>query len=500
MKIMKLGFRMRCKVIIMILISSFIAIGLNAQGLDSAYNPDVKYLVQRAIAKSQQLKIRETMVEKAQLDKKKAYEAYLPKVSAEASYTRLNDDIVFPEQYQQLLMGTQQLLIKEQVAMSMSALPYPDAAKVNFSTPYVADPSNPNAPGTILTGAVQQNMQEIPPIQEKNITKANVNAQMLLFSGLKVPYSVKAAKHQEMAMRLLSESEKMGVINKVLNVYDKLAVIHQSEDVLTQTELMLNEQKRYVEKAYSNGLTIDLNREKINLALQQLEVKKIEVQSNKQLLYARIEELTGLPEDSTRLLNPSLKVWDIAEFNGSSADRPDIKALDEAIIATNYKRKSELTDYMPKIVAVGKRELLKDDLSMLDPEWYVGVAIRWTIFDGLTAQNNVQQAKLDRIILENKKQEAIDLSNINLSRIKFDIEKNLKLIHTAEKQVKIAESITRLSKKQFEQGLISLNEHLYSLNDYEKAQLDYIQAIAQERSSVSEYLAASGKLTIDNLK
>jgi len=149
---------------------------------------------------------------------------------------------------------------------------------------------------------------------------------------------------------------------------------------------------------------------------------------------------------------------------------------------------------------ITKKELYKNDLSMLDPEWYVGVGIRWNIFDGFEAHNSARQSKLDQNILEFKKKEAVELSDLNLKRISYDVQKNAQLIHITKNQVDISSEILNLSQKQFEQGLIPLNEHLTSVNDYEKARLDYIQAIAQERGSVVEYLAASGKLSIECLK
>jgi outer membrane protein TolC len=465
--------------------------------------PDIKELVQRAINKSQQLKIREAQVEKARLDKAKAYEAYLPKVNIEANYTRLNDDLRFSDDFETLLGNTQRLLIKEGAAMQMAALPstmVPDAYKVNFGTSYTADANNPKAPSSTLASAVQQNYKEIPPIQEKNIVKANINAQMLLFSGFKVPYSVKAAKHQENAMLLLSENERMSIINQVIITYDKLAVIYQSEEVLNNTAKFLEEQKRFVEKAYSNGMVIDLNRQKIDLACRQLDVRRIELEANRKILYSRIEELTGYPSDSVWLLKPELKPWLLPQINGSGSDRPDIKALSEAILATNFKRKAEWSEYVPKVFVFGKQELIKSDLTMLDPQWYVGVGLRWTIFDGLTAQNNASQAKLDRIILENRKEEATELADLNLKKIAYDIEKNNKLLESTAEQVKLALEIMNLSKKQFEQGLISMNEHLSSVTEYEKARLENIQAIAQERATVSDYLVSSGKLTIEGIQ
>lgn len=449
----------------------------------------LKHLAQRALQKNQQIRIRQAMVDKAKLDKRKAYEAYLPKVTAEATYTHMNGDLNFSDDFRQLLGNTYNLLVKEQVAIQTSSLP--SQMQVNLSTPS----TNP-----ILQKALADNAMTIPPIQKQNFMKANINAQMLVFSGLKIPFSVKAATHQQNAMELLSQSESIAVICQVQVTYDKLAVIYQSEKVLINTQNYLNEQKRFADKAVDNGLAIELNRQRIDLALQQLEVKRLEIENNKKLLCNKIEELTGLPADSALLIQPNMQVLSLQNYNGNPSDRPDIKALDEAIMATDFKSKSEWAEYIPKIFVFGKKELMKENLTMLDPEWYVGVGLKWTIFDGFSASNNARQAKLDRIILENKKQEATELSELNLKRIQFEIEKNLKMVETTQKQANVCEQILILTKKQYENGLANISDYLNALNDCKKAHLDNITAIAMQRASVTEYLASSGKLTLDNLQ
>ena len=171
--------------------------------------------------------------------------------------------------------------------MKMQSLQIPDAYKVNFATAYTADATNPKAPSSVLAGTLAQNYKDIPPIQERNVWKANLSAQMLLFSGLKVPLSLKAAQHQIIAMNLLTETEKSSVIKDVIQAYDKLAVISESETVLNQSLTMLNQQMFYVNKAIENGLAIDLQRQKVELSLQQLQVKQIELANNKKLLIAK---------------------------------------------------------------------------------------------------------------------------------------------------------------------------------------------------------------------
>ena len=191
-----------------------IAIALMPQ--NNAGAQDVKTLATMAMQKSHQLKIHQSQIEKAKLDKLKAYESYLPRISAEASYTYLNDELRFSEDFENLLSGSQRLLIKEQVAMQMAPMNVPNEAKVGFGTAYAANPNSAQAPGNVLMNAVQQNAKPIPPIQEQHFMKASINAQMMLFSGLKIPYSIKAASHQQQALELLSENEKMNIILQVI--------------------------------------------------------------------------------------------------------------------------------------------------------------------------------------------------------------------------------------------------------------------------------------------
>ncbi len=457
-------------------------------------------LIAHSIEKSNQVKLKQLQTEKAVLDKKKAYNAYLPKVTLEGSYSYLDRDIRLPEDMETLLGATQQLLIKEQVAMKMQSLQIPDAYKVNFATAYTADATNPKAPSSVLAGTLAQNYKDIPPIQERNVWKANLSAQMLLFSGLKVPLSLKAAQHQIIAMNLLTETEKSSVIKDVIQAYDKLAVISESETVLNQSLTMLNQQMFYVNKAIENGLAIDLQRQKVELSLQQLQVKQIELANNKKLLIAKLEELTGYNETDLLLIKPSLEPWMLKDSSISASNRSDIKALDEAIIATKYKQYSELTDYMPKVVAFGKKELYKDDLSVFDPEWVVGVGVKWTLFDGCSATNAARQAKIDKQILETKKNEAEELVGLNLKKLLYEVEKNTDMISVAQQQIKTTEKSVKLSEKQLKEGLTTIREHLLVINDYEQAQLEYIKMLYQQRASVAEYLDAAGLLNAESVK
>ena len=438
----------------------------------------LKEIINASIEHSKKIKISEKKYQKAEFSKKRAFRSYVPSLTAEAGYTILNDDIVFPDDLNTLLKGTQWLMIKEQAGLPFNQQPTPQ-----------------------IMAMLAQNgisIKETPPIKEKNYFSANVTAQMVLFSGMKIPYSIKAAEHQMNMQSLLTEQEKTNLTAEVIKYYDKFAVVAKSEEVLASSEKYLNEQTRFVQKAYENGLAIELDLQKIELAKQELKAKQIELSAAKSLLMAKLSQLSGLETSILQNVNPTLEIWNVTQVNENISQRKDIQALDEAIQATDYKRKIELTENLPKIVAFGKKELITESLSIFDPEWAVGIKLKWNIFDGLTSSTKVQQAKLDKLILEEKKNEAIELLELKRTNSDLELTKNNQLLKVSAQKVKISEKTYNLSQKQLNVGLITLNEHLKTLNDVELARLDYIQAVYNQRMSVLDLLETSGDLNIDN--
>ncbi len=450
----------------------------------------LKEMARLAVEKSEAIKNKELASEKASVDKSKAYMAYLPKVSLEAAYTHMNDDIAFDDDMVNLLKGTQGILIKEKLSMQTGGA-------INFHTPST---QIIKSDGTTLGDVIAQNTKDIPVIQDQNFFKANANAQMLLFSGMKVHNTIKAVNHQMEALNYLTQAEISSTLLDLVTTYDQYSIIRHTNRTLDQTEKLLNEQKRFVEKALSNGLTISLSKQRIDLAIEQLNVKRIELATAQKIVAMRLAELTGMELNKIEQLNPELKPWIITSEVISAEERPEVKALNEAILATNYKKRAEYSEYIPKVFAFGKYEFYKDNLTLLDPEWYVGIGLRWTIFDGLSARNNARQVKIDRMMLENQRNNTVEMASIKLEKERLEQQKNIMLIENADRQVALAEDVLNLSTKQFQQGLITMNEHLASITEYEKVCLDRIKSVAAQRASALEFLISGGKLTLETIQ
>lgn len=446
-------------------------------------------LALRTMMHHETIRSRALETQKVKIDLSKVKMSYLPKIQAEVSYTYMNDELAFPSDLIDLLNGAQGLLIKEKLAQNTNG-------QINFQTaPEIAILPD----GTTLKQVIASQSVEIPPIQEQGFLKASVNAHMMMFSGLKVSRTTQAIKHQMNALTHLSEADKQKVLLDLIDTYDKLAIARESGQTLQQTEMLLKEQMRFAEKAMANGLTTSLSKQKIALALEQMKVKQIELEMAQTLTAMQLSDLTGIPADSIRRMHIRLTPWPLQNRDYTAENRPEIKAIDEAIEATQWKQKAEMSEYIPKVIGFGKYEFYKENLTILDPQWYVGVGLRWTLFDGLAARNQSRQIAIDKQILENKRDHSLTQAQLKLEKDKLEQIKHIQLLETALLQVKLAKEVLHLSKRQFELGLITLNEHLASVQEYEKSCLNQIQTIAAQRHAAMEYLMSSGLLQIENI-
>lgn len=427
-------------------------------------DPVLTELINKGLNKSQTLNINAIQAEQAQLDQRLAKSVFIPKVTLNGSYTRLNDDITFDEDTQNLLVSTQKLLIKEGLGLPFNA-PFPEGIP----------------------------LQDTPNLQDKNILKTSIDVDWVLFSGLEATNAIKASKHKESSLNYLGMAEKDKLALKIIETYDKLALVYASEKVLNTSEEFLDQQEYYVRKAIENGLATPIGRKKIELAQQQLEWKKLEFQHNKTLLIESLNQLTGESRENLRILTPELESFSL---NASSKieKRNEVKALEEAEQATIYKSKMEKSHFIPKVALKGHYEFIEDYLSLLDPKWYVGVGIQWNVFDGKQSHLKAKKTKLESQIYRERIEEAEEMIDLSIIKAEQTYQSALQNSRIVEKEIELATDTYEMVDKQYKNDLASINDVLDALNDLEKANFKLQASFFDQRRAVTELLHAKGSL------
>lgn len=423
-------------------------------GLSGAQvNNEYSEILQHALAKSQEITIQRQTAELSLIDRQKARLTYLPSVTLQSSYTRLNDDI-------------------------------------SFSVPPIAIPVGPE----------QVLEKELDPIilQGKDIFRARLQAEMILFSGLQVPLKSAAAYHKYQAEQILTQREKAKIILETVEYYDQLALIAQSLEVLHESQKRLEKQKDYSQKAFQSGLASSYDLNKVKIAEKELEAKAIELKGNLNLVLLKLEQLTGLEKQHLKTFSPQLSPWPEIATAINIEQRAELEALHHGVEGLEKLRKSELAKYMPQVKAFANRELYEDDLSALDPTWYVGVGLQWSIFDGLQRHKDMQKINIQKNIKKLEKSHAEEQLNLNLAKSQEDLNTANKLLLLAREKRSDAMEGLEITMKGYQVGLNDITERLAAETDMQKAELELLQAIYQQRKASLKLIDATGQLSIEN--
>lgn len=449
------------KVHLLLLIVVLVPSVVSAQQLD----PILQDLIHKGLNKNHNVTSKHIEAQQAQVDQQLAKAVFLPKVTLNGSFTRLNDDITFDYDTQTLLTATQKLLVKEAIGLPFSAT-FPDHIP----------------------------LQDVKPLQNKNILKSSVDLDWVLFSGLEAHNAYRASQHKETSLNYLMMVEEDKVALEIIEAYDKLALISASEKVLTTTENYLNEQVHYVQKAIENGLTTPISRKKIELAQQQLAAKQLDFEHNKILLIELLHQLTGETRANLEMLNPTLESGAV-KLSSSSDRRNELKALEEAEKATLYKAKMEKSNFIPKVAVKGHYEFIEDDLSLLDPKWFIGAGVRWNIFDGNQSRLNSKKTELETLKYRDQIKDAEERIDLSITKAKLTYQSSLQNSKIVEKEIELANDTYDMVNKQYKNNLASINDVLDALNDVEKANFKLQESYFNQRRAVAELHHAKGTLT-----
>jgi outer membrane protein TolC len=176
-----------------------------------------------------------------------------------------------------------------------------------------------------------------------------------------------------------------------------------------------------------------------------------------------------------------------------------LKALDEVQKSTDFMTKADKGAYLPTVAAFGKRELIKQDLSALDPLWAVGIGLKWSVFDGLQSYREIQKSKIDHDIARNNTQKTKDLLELNLEQAKLNLDQCNELISVSVEKKKYAQQAMDIGRKEYQNGLNTITELMASETEFQKISLEYQQAVYNQRLSTLQLLEATGNLNLEQI-
>ena len=349
-----------------------------------------------------------------------------------------------------------------------------------------------------------------------NIFHGSVMAKTVLFSGMQIPNGAKAIHQKAKGTEYLKESEKDGIIKEVINTFDQLVLLDKVEKLINDSEKRLETETKRVTKAIELGLAVPYDRDKIKLADLELDSKKIEVQGKRQLVYKKIQYLTGYSVAQIDNVSYDLTPYLIEPEKLNTENKQEIKALNAFKLAYDFLLKKEKGTYLPTLGAFGGVTYsslfdanattpvilgLNTPLYLglnemtLKQNWMVGAAMKWEIFSGFERVHKVHEAKINIEQVQNQIDDTKEKLELLLENNLVNYTVLNQKLDIAQQQEKIATNNLNLATKQYKEGLITVSERLEAENDVLKASVNKINTLIEQRLSAIETVMATGELT-----
>ncbi|WP_336830512.1 TolC family protein [Sphingobacterium multivorum] len=343
---------------------------------------------------------------------------------------------------------------------------------------------------------------------------AGVSVKQIIFSGLQIPNGIKALQEKAAAQQYLESASRETLSKDIIASFDQLMLLDEVDKLIVDSEKRLKKEQEKVNKAIQNGLAIPYDRDKLKLALLELEEKKVELSGNRDLLCQKIEQETGVSFQEVGGIHYGLKPIFLSELPRDVEQRSELKALDASSKAYEYLYKKEKGGALPAVFAFGSANYLNvfnSKLTVKDqplfgtvnlplnsikgsPNVMVGVGVKWDLYTGGEHHNKIKQVKLDQHINTTKREDTQEKLNLLLSKNTVTYTTGNQKLKVGEQQLKVAENNLSMAVKQYQAGLIDVTELLAAENDWYKVNLGYFNNVLQQRTAAVELLHTSGKL------
>jgi len=416
----------------------------------AAFAMTLEEAIARAIEANSEMVMAKYDADATHLDVKSAFTGFLPRITADASYTRLDEVpvIVMPEEF---------------------------AAFMPEGGIAMGDDDNYN-----VTLGVQQ------PI----------------FMGGKIYYGYKAARAGAEIEKFNYNSTCNSVATDVAGAFFGVVKAELFRNSMLDARERMDAHQRVIEAMYEQGLISRNDLLKTRVASSEIDLMLIQSDNAVNAARLGLNFLLNYPSDSIIALDPDTTVAETPLPNlrdgieSAMIYRPDIRMMESAVDAANAGVAISRGLFLPDIVGVFNYSYQRPDRAN-EPEfydsWNATIAASWSLLSWGDRVFGIRKAKL----LKRGAQEGSDMikraaemeirNNLNSLR---EITQRLEVSRTKLEQT---EEGYRVAHAEFGTGLVTNTDVLDANSALIQAQSEYISAVADFKVAQIKYEVATGK-------
>lgn len=345
------------------------------------------------------------------------------------------------------------------------------------------------------------------PVQfgTKHNASGALNLQQVLFDG-QVFVGLQARKASIDLYTKNAEITEESIRANIYKVYYQLVVsktqIAQLDANIEKVQKLANDSKIM----YENGFAEELDVNKANVQLSNLQTEKVKVLNNVQNGYLGLKLLMGMPATDSLVLTDDITDEDIkagALDAGiySYGNRKEFQALQLTKELNDYNVKRYKMSYIPSLSfnAQYSKMAMRTSFDLFNKgEWfttsYVGLTLNVPIFDGFAKAANIHKAKLELQQTQNKMEDLKISIDKEVMEARNNFRSAIQAIDYQRSNMELAEKVYAQTRKKFESGLASNTDLTNTQTDLRTAQSSYVSSLYDAIIARVDYLKATGQL------
>jgi outer membrane protein TolC len=337
----------------------------------------------------------------------------------------------------------------------------------------------------------------IEPVQDREFWKAELQASWPLFTGGRILAANRAAAAELTATREEGRATEGTLVAELARRYFGLRLAERVVEVRHEVLDALTRHHYEAMRLEQEGLVARAERLHADVALA--EADRAWRRSVRDAALARAALADLLASDTA--VAPASPLF-LADVSGDAAAFADTAARANPLLGqlaarreqARAARRAEAGTWLPAVSLFALKELVPEDLTILDPEWAVGVGASWTLFDGLGREHRVAAARR----LEDRVDALRDAAAHGVATL---VEKRWQELTQAREQWQsleatreLADENVRVRERAFAQGLATSLDVVDARLARARVEVERLSAARDADVALAELLAASGRI------
>jgi outer membrane protein TolC len=334
-------------------------------------------------------------------------------------------------------------------------------------------------------------------LQKEQFGMASINMMWPVFTGGKIRAANKVmdAKIDEASYQI--DETKNQLNTELVERYYGYRLVSKAVKLRREAYDAMLLHQEHAQKMEENGMISKAQRLYIDLSVSNAKTEWQKTLRQKSIVESALKNTLGdssvqVTAISELFLNKDLDSLDYF-LAQTKANNPLLKQVGTKATMAQQNYNVQRANYMPTLAIIGNKELYQKDLTELMPEWFVGVNLSWTIFDGAARYNKMQSARstVDMVDFIQKKAESDLLMYVN--KLYNELQMQQEQLETMESTYEFASEYLRVQKKAFSEGFATSKEVVDAELNVNKVKIGRINVMKDYVFTLAKLLEVSGQ-------